>query len=96
MGNQDPLSSGAIGCNMSANKELGHDAAYPRRSVAGFPQDGDGVRGAVRDRGGLPGLLDQGPLGRQAGLRALQEHACVDDPRGHDVRVRGRAAIRRA
>ena len=24
-----PLSSGAILCNMSANTELGHDAAYP-------------------------------------------------------------------
>ena len=32
--------------------------------------------------------MDEGPLGRQAGLCALQLDACVDDPRGHYVRVR--------
>jgi hypothetical protein len=32
-----PLKSGGIACNMSANKELGHEASYARRSVAGFP-----------------------------------------------------------
>src|SRR5262249_12147889 len=31
-----PLNSGEIACNMSANKELGHEASYARRSVAGF------------------------------------------------------------
>ena len=29
VGHAYPLSSGAILCNMSANTELGHDAAYP-------------------------------------------------------------------
>jgi hypothetical protein len=53
-----PLNSGGIACNMSANKELGHEASYARRSVAGFPQDGDGVRGALCERGGLSGILD--------------------------------------
>jgi hypothetical protein len=34
-----PLSSGTIACNMSTNKELGHDAAYPTY----FPPVGDGI-----------------------------------------------------
>jgi WD40 domain-containing protein len=33
-GHSSPLSSGAVVCDMSANKELGHDAGCPRRSVA--------------------------------------------------------------
>jgi ISXO2 transposase-like protein len=52
-------------------------------------EDGDGVRGALCDRGGLSRLLDRGALGRRAGLRPLQQHPCMDDPRRHDVRVRG-------
>ena len=49
--------------------------------MAGLPEDGDGVRGAVRDRGGLPGVLDRGALGRHAGVRALRLDVRVDDPR---------------
>jgi Glucose-6-phosphate dehydrogenase, C-terminal domain len=48
----------------------------------GFFQDGDGVRGAFRDRGGLPGVLDRGALGRQASMRALRRFFA---PAGSDV-----------
>src|SRR5262249_22290524 len=40
------LSSGAFVCDMRTNKELGHDATHPGRSVAGFSQNGNGIRGA--------------------------------------------------
>ena len=61
-----------------------------------FPEDGDGVRGAVCDRGGLPRLLDRGALGRRARVRALQLDARVDDPRRHHCSSARTAATRRA
>lgn len=34
----------------SADQEVGHEARQPRRLVVRFSEDGDGIRGSVRDR----------------------------------------------
>ena len=82
-----PHSSGGFLCDMRTNQELDHDAAEPQRLVARLSEDGDGVRGAIRDRGGLSSLLDRGSLGQQADLRPLREHARVERARWLPVRV---------
>src|SRR5262249_13372014 len=93
VGHTYPLKSGGIAWQMSANKELGHEASYARRSVAGFPQDGDGVPGARYDLGGTPGALGLSPLGRESGLCRCQSTRVWTEGDGFLFEVRGHAEV---
>ncbi len=54
-----------------------------------FPKTAPAFEARFKTEEGLSRLLDRGPLGLQAGVCKMRQHARLDDPERHNVRVRG-------